>query len=120
MTSIGLWEISNSRGIRCAMTRKYSFGFSILQILIASAPCCSKSSTSAVRNAWLNLFLTPLARPPVFGRPGSNGTNGISDRRLDQGSQPLFVFRDVLGVFGLTPRQLASGPFSRQVAGLAL
>jgi hypothetical protein len=70
-----MWEVvmSNSLGIKCAITRKYSFGLSTRQILIASAPCCSKSSTSAVMNAWLRRFLTPLALPPVRGRPGSNG-----------------------------------------------
>ena len=64
--------ISSSFGIRKATMRIYSTGFSTRAIFRASKPCCSKSSASAVRNAWDKRFLAPLALPPVFGRPRIN------------------------------------------------
>jgi hypothetical protein len=34
--------------------------------------------------------------------------------------QSLFVFRDVSGVIGFSPRKLTSSPFGREVSGLAV
>src|SRR5262249_15859708 len=39
---------------------------------MTSAPCSSKSAANASRNATLNLFRAPFARPPLLARPFSN------------------------------------------------